>query len=182
MGVGSAGDDAGGDPGPVAEMTGRQNVGGAQQIGKAVNHRFIFPARAVTQHDGFRTQPRLVIQHPLGDGIQGVIPGNTLPFATALGADPAHRMGQPVGMVGELGGGQALAAHSAVVDGTVRITGNFGHLTFLGVNQDPAPPMAHPAMAFDNGIVTVNFHFPLDIGKFKFSHLNNLFAERYKGV
>jgi hypothetical protein len=37
--------------------------------------------------------------------------------------------------------------------------------------------VAHAAVAFDNGIVAVNFHLPLGIGKLEFRHLGFPFRE-----
>jgi hypothetical protein len=74
-------------------------------------------------------------------------------------------------MVGQLRGGKALAAQSAVVDGTIRVTGNLSHFAVFSIDQNPATPMAHAAMAFDHGIITVDFHFPFDIRKFEFRPL-----------
>jgi hypothetical protein len=76
-----------------------------------------------------------------------------------------------------LGGGQPLTAQRAVVDGAVRIAGNFGHLSVFSVNQNPAPPMAHAAVAFDHRIISVDFHLPFGIGEFEFSHLRFPFGE-----
>ncbi len=73
-------------------------------------------------------------------------------------------------MVGQLDRGDALGAKGSVIDRTVRIPGNFGCLAVLCVNQNTAAAMAHPAVAFNHGIITVNFHFFLNIGVNEFSH------------
>jgi len=170
-GVCPAGDDTGGNTGAVAKVTGRQHIRSSQQIGKAVNDRLVFPAGTVTQYNGFRTEPGFVIQNAFGNGIQCFIPGNTLPFTTALGSDSAQRIGQPIRVVCQLGRGKSFAAKRAMVDRTGRIAGDFGHFPVFSVDQNPATAMAHAAVAFDNGIVTVNFHFAFSIGKFEFRHL-----------
>jgi hypothetical protein len=57
-----------------------------------------------------------------------------------------------------------------MIDGAIRITGNFSGFAAFGVDQNPASPMAHPAVAFNHGVKAVDFHFPFDIGVFEFGH------------
>jgi hypothetical protein len=57
-----------------------------------------------------------------------------------------------------------------MVDGTLRISRNFGHLAFFGIDQNPATPVTHTAMALNNGIVAVNFHFAFSIGISEINH------------
>jgi hypothetical protein len=47
-----------------------------------------------------------------------------------------------------------------MIDGTGRVPGNLGHLAAFEVDQNAAAPVAHPAMAFDHGIIAIDFHFP----------------------
>jgi len=151
-------------------MAGRQHIGGSQQIGEPVDHSLVFPPGAIAQHDGFRPEIVLVVQHPLGNGIQRRIPGYPFPLAAALGPDPAHGVRQPVRVVGQLDRSQPLAAQGSVIDGAVRIARNFGRFAVLGVDQHPAPAMAHAAVAFDHCIIAVYFHFTFYIGEFELSH------------
>jgi hypothetical protein len=67
-------------------------------------------------------------------------------------------------MISKLGGGNPFAAQGAMIDGTIPVPGNLGHLAALEVDQDPAATMAHPTMAFDHGVISVNFHFPWGVG------------------
>jgi hypothetical protein len=107
-GVGAASDDGGGDSRAVAEMPRRQNVGGSQEIGEAVDDRFILPSRAVPGDDGLRTVNLFVMEDSFRNGIQGLVPGDPFPFSAPLGADPANRMGQPVRVIDQLCGSDTL--------------------------------------------------------------------------
>ena len=66
-------------------------------------------------------------------------------------------------MVGELGGCDALAAQCPMINGAAGISGDLGHLTVLGVDQNAAPPVAHSAVALDDGIISVYFHLFLNV-------------------
>jgi hypothetical protein len=57
-----------------------------------------------------------------------------------------------------------------MIDRTIRVPGNFGHFAVFEVNQDAAATMTHPAMAFDHGVISVDFHFPCSVGIFEFRH------------
>ena len=47
----STGQNACGNPGTVAEMPCGEDIGGAEQVGKAVNDCLVFPSCAVTRYD-----------------------------------------------------------------------------------------------------------------------------------
>ena len=144
--IGAAGDNARRYPGSVTEVARRQDVGRAKAIGNAVDHGFVFPASAVTENDGFRPVLLFVPEDPLRNGVQGLVPGDPFPFAARLGADPSYRIGQSVRMIGQLGRSEAFAAESAVVDGTIRVAGDLGHLSVFDINDDAAPAVAHATM------------------------------------
>jgi hypothetical protein len=73
-------------------------------------------------------------------------------------------------VIGQLGGGNSLAAKRAMIDGTVRIAGDFGRFAVFGVNENATAAMTHPAVAFYHRVISVNFHFPFNVGKFEFNH------------
>jgi hypothetical protein len=135
----AASDNARRYPGTITEVARRQDVGRTKAIGNAVDHGFIFPASAVTENDGFRPVFVFVPENPLCNGVEGFIPGDPFPFAARLGADPSDRVGEPVRMIGQLGRSEAFAAESAVVDGTIRVPGDFGYLSVFDINDDAAP-------------------------------------------
>ena len=170
--IGAAGQDAGGDPRTVAEMAGGQHIGRAQQIGNPVDDRFIFPAGPVSENNRFGAELFLVGQDPTGNRLQGLIPGDALPLSASLGAFPFQRIGKPVRVIDELGGGQSLAAKGPVADGTIRVAGYLGDFTVLDIDQDPASTMAVTAMTPDHRIIAVNLHLPLHIGIFELNHKN----------
>jgi len=74
-------------------------------------------------------------------------------------------------MIGQLGGCKSFAAKGAVIDGTIRITGDLGNFTALGIDQNATAAMTHSAMAFDNPVKSVGLHFLFNIRIFKFSHV-----------
>ena len=170
-GVGAAGDNAGGNARSVAEVPGRKHIWAAQQIGKAVDGRLVFPPRPIPQDDRFGPVPFFVGQDSLGDGVQGLVPGDALPLAARFRPDPLHRIGQPVGVVGELSRCQPFAAHRPVVDGAVRVPGDLGHLAGLSVYQNAAAAVAHAAVALDHAVIAVSFNFPLGVGVHELSHV-----------
>jgi hypothetical protein len=57
-----------------------------------------------------------------------------------------------------------------VVDGAVRVARDLGRPAVLGVDENAASSVAHPAVAFDDTVVSVNFHFFFNIGVAKLSH------------
>jgi hypothetical protein len=74
-------------------------------------------------------------------------------------------------MIDQLGGRKPFAAKGAVINGAIRITGNFGNFTVFGIDQNPAAAMAHSAMAFNNPVKPVGLYFLFDVGIFEFSHM-----------
>ena len=82
-GIGPAGEDAGGDTRAIAEMTGRKHIRRAEKIGKTVDDRLVFPARAVAEDDRFGPKIFFVGQNPLGNDVQGRIPGDAFPVTAS---------------------------------------------------------------------------------------------------
>jgi hypothetical protein len=79
-------------------------------------------------------------------------------------------------MINQLGGCKPLAAQRPVIYGTIRITGDLGHFTVFGEDQNTAAAMTHSAMAFDNSVKSVSLYFLFDVGIFKFSHIFSLLS------
>ena len=52
-GVCTAGDDGGGDAGPVTEMAGSKDIRRSEKVGEPVDDRLVFSSRTVTHHNGF---------------------------------------------------------------------------------------------------------------------------------
>ena len=76
----------------VAHVPRREHIGGAEQIGDAVNKVVKVPPRAMSEHNRFRAGFRLELIHPVGQQGQGFVPGDTFPSALAPGADPLLRV------------------------------------------------------------------------------------------
>ncbi len=70
-----------------------------------------------------------------------------------------------------------------MVYGAVRITGNFDRLAVFDIDQHPTAAMAHPAVTFDNGIISVNFHLASDVAISEFRHtgLPPFLLRKYSG-
>ena len=49
-GISAAGENAGRNTGAVAEMARGEYIGCAEKVGKAVDHRFVLPPRAISKH------------------------------------------------------------------------------------------------------------------------------------
>jgi hypothetical protein len=58
-----------------------------------------------------------------------------------------------------------------MVNRTVGIASDLGHFTVFGIDQDAATTVAHPAVAFDHRIISVNFHLLFHIGVNKSGHM-----------
>ena len=99
----AAGKNAGRNTGAVAEMACGEHIRRTEKIGEPVNYRFVLSSGAVPQDYGFRPKGIPVTEQPLSDGIQRLIPGDPFPLAAAFRAQALHRMGQPVGVIGQLG-------------------------------------------------------------------------------
>ena len=61
-------------------------------------------------------------------------------------------------MIGQLDGTKPFGAEGPMVDGAVRVSSDLNGLAILNLNENPAASVAHPAVAFDDGIVAVDFH------------------------
>ena len=88
-----------------------------------------------------------------------------------LGPDAAHRVGEPVGMVGQLRRGDALAAEGAVADGAVGVAGDLLHPAVLDVDEHAAAAVAHAAVALHHPVVAVDLHLARCVGVAEVSHL-----------
>jgi len=93
-----------------------------QKVGKAVQSFGIVPAGALSYHYGFRTILRYDLFIFVGDSIQGLVPGCTLPLTLALLTRTLERLFETVGVINELQVSQPLAAHGAVVAGNLRVS------------------------------------------------------------
>ncbi len=156
--IGSTGDDARCNAGSVAEMTGGKDVWRPQQVGKTVNNGFIFPSCPITHDDGFSPMFLFVMRHALSNSVEGLVPRDAFPLSVAFPPDPFDRVGQSIRMVSELCRGDSLTAERAMVDGAVGISSDFHRLSLFGINQHPATPVAHSAVAFHHPVIAVNRH------------------------
>jgi hypothetical protein len=57
-----------------------------------------------------------------------------------------------------------------VIDGAIRISGDFYSLSIFNVNQDPAASVAHPAITLNHRVIAVNLHLAGNVGVSKFRH------------
>jgi hypothetical protein len=66
-------------------------------------------------------------------------------------------------MIHQLCGCKPFGAKRTVINGTIRITGDLGNFTVLGIDQNSAAAMTHSTVAFDNLIKPVGFHLFFNI-------------------
>ena len=94
-------------PGAVADIARGDDIAGADGAGQAVGIAVVAAAGALGDGDGSWPVLGLAFLDLGGDGVQGLIPGDPLPFSFTLGAGSFQGIFEAVGVIDMLDAGQA---------------------------------------------------------------------------
>src|SRR5450631_2311345 len=126
-------------------------VRSAECMAEAGNPSDMMAAGAGTQRNGLRPMPLANVEYALGDLIESIVPGNSLPLAGLAFSLASQRIFQSIGVVDKVGGHRPDRTQAAMIERRFAIALDLQQHAISDMQQHAAPAVATAADAFEDG-------------------------------